>query len=90
MHEVGDVKQLSEAIEKFSDAADRLDGALSRAERRAKARADGAEAQGDVILRLRGEIETLKRALDEAGKPVKPSVALDAKDDRIEPGWAAG
>lgn len=60
------MEHLSAAIEAFSEAADRLDNAVQRATRRAAAREDGAEAQGEIILRLRDEVVELKQALEQS------------------------
>lgn len=84
------MRQLSEAIETFSAAAERLDEAVLRAARRAEARADGAEAQGDVIVRLRSEIETLKQALETAQDAAPRQDAFGARDERVAPSRAAG
>ena len=84
------MKQLSDAIEKFSLAADRLDEAVLRAARRAEARADGAAAQGDVILRLRGEIDALKQALEGPGGGALRPEPMNPNNDRSEPSLASG
>ena len=86
------MRQLSDAIETFSQAAERLDAAVLQAERRSAAQMEGAEAQGDMILRMRSEIETLKKRLGESAAPSRraPDRERDREDERIEPYWAAG
>lgn len=99
------MQKLSDAIDKFSGAAERLDRAVEKAVRRAAARADGAEAQGDVIIRLREEIVGLKKALQEAiSRPAARGPAEPARSqhreiqnressteaERIEPAFASG